>query len=66
MILQHLNEGNFDCTEEIIAEAAFPSILFKISQRSEEIEEVMTAVFAKRYDQEYLNTGKELYFAGAI
>lgn len=66
MILQHLEDGTFDCNEDIVAKAAFPSVIYKISQRSEEIEEVMTAVFAKKYDQESLNYGKEMYFAGTI
>lgn len=49
-----------------IIQAAFPTLLYKVSQDEESVEEVITAVFSKVYDQNDVQSAKMLYCAGEI
>lgn len=67
MLLQKKDAGNFDTvTEEVIIKAAFPTMIYKTAQTEEEVEEIITAVFGKRYDQIQVQEAKEAYLAGEI
>lgn len=49
-----------------IIQAAFPTFLYKVSQDEDSIEEIITAVFSKTYDQAAVNEAKIRYNAGEI
>lgn len=53
-------------TNDSIIKAAFPTVLYKVSQDEESVEEVITAVFCKNYDQATVNESKALFNAGEI
>ena len=67
MLLQKKENGNFDTvTEDVIIRAAFPTMIAKSAQTEEEVEEIITAVFGKKYDQMVVQEAKEAYLAGEI
>lgn len=53
-------------TDETVALCAFPVLLEKVSQVSEEMEEVVTAVFQKFFTQETIERGRDMYECGEI
>lgn len=52
--------------ETQVIEAAFPTLLQKVSQMPEEIEEIITAVFQKQFDQFAVETARTEYLLGNI
>lgn len=68
MMIQKRNAADLSepVPQEIIIRAAFSTFLYKISQDEENVEEVITAVFSKIYDQSTVNEAKFLYNAGEI
>lgn len=53
-------------SSDAIIKAAFPTVLYKVSQDEESVEEVITSVFCKTYDQGTVNESKILYNEGEI
>ena len=65
-ILTAKRNAESEVTEETAALCAFPVLLEKVSQVSEEMEEVVTAVFQKFFSQEAIERGRDLYECGEI
>ena len=55
-----------EVSERHVVYAAWTTILEKVSQVPEEMEEIVTAVFQKQFTQEDVETGRELYLAGEL
>lgn len=53
-------------SQESVIKAAFPTFLYKVSQDEDSIEEVITAVFSKLFDQAMVNEAKQLYNEGDL
>ena len=52
-----------EVSERHVVYAAWTTILEKVSQVPEEMEEIVTAVFQKQFAQEDVETGRESYLA---
>lgn len=63
---QDTSELSNSISQVSIIQAAFPTLLYKASQDEDSVEEIITAVFSKEYDQEEVHSAKMLYCAGEI
>lgn len=66
ILLQKKEDGTDTISIENIVNAAFSTVIFKMAQTDEDIEEILTSVFAKEYDQFLLANSKEMYLNGVI
>lgn len=55
-----------EISEEAVVYAAFPTVIAKASQNSDEQEEILTAVFCTKFSQTLVQEAKEMYTAGNI
>lgn len=66
ILLQRELDGSEEISESAVIYAAFPTVIAKASQNTEEQEEVLTAVFSKAFVQFEVKEAKDAYIAGNI
>lgn len=65
-IMMSKKNGEVVISDETIVDAAFPVLLTKVSQNTEEMEEIITSVFQKQYDQFTVENSRKRYEYGEI
>ena len=65
-IMMSKKNGEVVISDETIVDAAFPVLLTKVSQNTEEMDEIITSVFQKQYDQFTVENSRKRYEYGEI